>query len=325
MPLGERINNTEKTVFVDPRNFEINKSEVNDIKNRVKLEDNAFFQAEKPKYSFSEVILNADTYNSIQDVLAIYDKRELIFEQWGLSSTHRQQNKAGINLYGPSGTGKTMAANAIAQQLDRCLIKVDYSQIESKYVGETSKNLNALFNYAKETKSIIFFDEADALLSKRVTDMSNSTDVSVNQTRSVLLLLINDYDDMIIFATNFIANYDQAFMRRILAHIKFDFPDKENRLKLWKHYIPEKMPTDVDLEKLSVEYSGITGSDISNAVFTAALRAARNGESVVRHHYFEDAIDRIIKSKTENSNMPFTKKTVSQDYVKSQFGGVLPK
>lgn len=323
MPLGKRINNSDETkqpIISSPSNNNIDKN-----KNSAKSQAFNMFQAEEPKYSFSDIILNSDTYDAIQDVLAIYEKHKVIFDEWGLSKTHKQNNRAGINLYGIPGTGKTMVAHAIAKQLSRPILIVDYSQIESKYVGETAKNLVSMFEYAKESNAIIFFDEADALLSKRVTDMSNSTDVSVNQTRSVLLVLINDYNDMILFATNFITNYDPAFMRRILAHIKFDYPDEENRLKLWNLYIPKTLPTDVDIKCLSSKYSNISGSDISNAVFTASLRAARLSETMVKHSYFEEAIERIIKSKEDNQEMNFSKHTVSKDYVKSQFGGVLPK
>ena len=130
---------------------------------------------------------------------------------------------------------------------------------------------------------------------------------------------------MILFATNFITNYDPAFMRRILAHIRFDYPNEENRLKLWNLYIPKTLPTDVDIKCLSSKYSNISGADISNAVFTAALRAARLEETTVKHIYFEEAIERIIKSKEENDNMIFSRKTVSKEYVTSQVGGVLPK
>lgn len=326
MPLGRRIESTEGITLPDISSTP-KESTSRDADGAKGSGSDAFrmFQAEKPKYSFSDIILNSDTYDTIQDVLAIYEKHHVIFDEWGLSATHKQQNQIGINLYGVPGTGKTMAAHAVAKQLGRRILTVDYSQIESKYVGETSKNLVAMFAYAKESNAIIFFDEADALLSKRVTDMSNSTDVSVNQTRSVLLVLINDYNDMILFATNFITNYDPAFMRRILAHIKFDYPNEANRLKLWSLYIPKTLPTDADIKILSSKYSNISGADISNAVFTATLRAARLNEAIVKHTYFEDAIERIIKSKEDNKDMTFSKRTVSEDYVKSQFGGVLPK
>lgn len=220
-----------------------------------------------------------------------------------------------------------MTAHAIAKQLGRMILTVDYSQIESKYVGETSKNLVAMFDYARKSKAVIFFDEADALLSRRVTNMSNSTDVSVNQTRSVLLVLINEYDDLILFASNFISNYDPAFMRRILAHVKFDLPDEENRFRLWNMYIPQSLPTDVNIRELATKYNGVSGADISNAVLNASLRAARLGNDIVKHSYFEEAIEVIVNSKKDNEDLGVvtSKRTVSEDYVKAQFGGGLPR
>lgn len=315
MPLGKRIEKIEKTEKISN---ESNSSEKDE-------QTASMFQFEEPKYDFSDIILNDDTFSDIQDVLSIYEKRELLFDKWGLSTTHKNQNRVMINLYGFPGTGKTMVAHAISKQLKRNILTVDYSQIESKYVGETSKNLVSLFEYAKQTKSVIFFDEADALLSKRVTNMSNSTDVSVNQTRSVLLILINDYQDLIIFATNFVSNYDPAFMRRILSHIKFDLPNEKSRLKLWELYIPKALPTDVDKKLLASKYDNLSGSDISNAVFNASLKAAKKNESFVKHKYFEEAIERIQKSKEESNDVSFVKRTVSKDYVKTQFGGELPK
>lgn len=284
------------------------------------------FRSREPEYDFDSIVLNKNVYNAIQDALALYEKHDLIFDQWGFNEKYKNQSHAGINLYGYSGTGKSMAANAIAGQLGRKILTVDYSQIESKYVGETSKNLAALFDHAMKTHSVIFFDEADALLSKRVTNMSNSTDVSVNQTRSVLLMLINDFDDLIIFASNFISNYDPAFMRRITAHIKFDLPDASSRYRLWEMYIPKEMPADVSISELVSKYCNVSGADISNAVLNAALKAARLNDPVVPQAYFEEAMDRIVKSKADNSNTGeiTSKRVVSEEYVKSQFGGDLP-
>ncbi len=330
MPLGKRIVSSIKNQTVQEENgANANLPQVpqkpiaSDTDNSTMF---TLFQAEKPQYSFNDIILNKSTYEAIQDVLAVYEKRELIFDKWGLGQTHRKQNRAGVNLYGPSGTGKSMASHAIANQLGRMILTVDYSKNESKYVGETSKNLVAMFDYAKKSGSVIFFDEADALLSRRVTNMSNSTDVSVNQTRSVLLVLINEFDDLILFASNFISNYDPAFIRRILAHIKFELPDEANRLKLWEKYIPQQMPTDADTRKLSEKYDGVSGCDISNAVLGASLRAARQNEPIVHHAYFEESIERILRSKIDNDDIgtPVSRRTVGEDYVKSQFGGRLP-
>ena len=162
------------------------------------------FSTEEPKYDLDDIILPAYVKEQILDVAEYMHNSKIVFEDWGLETTHKYSKRMGINLYGPPGTGKTMAAHAIAKHLNRKILVVNYADIESKYVGDTPKNIRKAFEVAKETNSVIFFDEADAILSKRVTNMLNATDVSVNQTRSVMLMILNDYQDIIIFATNFI-------------------------------------------------------------------------------------------------------------------------
>ncbi len=257
-------------------------------------------RAEKPLYTMSDLILPVYTKNKILDMVTYMENRQLIFEDWGLKYTHRYCARVSINLWGPSGTGKTMAAHAIADYLKRDILSVSYADIESKYVGETPKNIRSVFEYAKEHNSIIFFDEADAILSRRVSNMHNATDVSVNQTRSVLLMLLNDYRDIIIFATNFIKNFDPAFMRRILAHIRFDLPDKECRKKLWQMYIPEQMPCTADIDILAEKYAGVSGSDIAGAVLAGAFKAARHKKGQVDQSDLAEAIEDAVSSKKAN-------------------------
>lgn len=281
-----------------------------------------------PQFTVDDLILPNNTLHGIQDFLSYQRHSELIFNGWGLAQTHAHQRQIAINLYGLPGTGKTMAAHAIAHALNKPIIAVNYSEIESKYVGETSKNLTKLFDVAKENKAIIFFDEADAMLSRRVSNMSNSTDVSVNQTRSVLLTLMNNYEGLIIFTTNFIENYDSAFMRRILSHILFELPSLENRHKLWQKYIPNRLPlsANVTAEALAEKSEGLSGSDIAMCVLKAALSAARENCLYVDLSHFERAINEIRVSNQANkkqSNHPettITNHVVSEDYVKSQIG-----
>ncbi len=192
------------------------------------------FNAVEGKYNISDLILSEDAMSNLEDFISRKHLLNRVFNDWGLSKTHAAYNNQTVNIYGESGTGKSMAAHAIANALNKKLIIINYADIESKYVGETSKNICDLFRQAKDIDAIIFFDEADAILSRRVSNMSNATDVSVNQTRSVLLMLISDYSGVIIFATNFINNYDPAFMRRISTHIFFGLPDENSRLRLWK-------------------------------------------------------------------------------------------
>ncbi|MCQ2362578.1 MAG: ATP-binding protein [Acidaminococcaceae bacterium] len=260
-----------------------------------------------PKWSIDDLVLGKSTKDKILDIAAYYLNHKKVFLEWGMETTHKYSKKLGINLWGESGTGKTMAAHAIAKYLGRKIIIVDYADIESKYVGETSKNLRRVFVKAKETGAILFFDEADAILSRRVTGMEHSTDVSVNQTRSEMLMLLNEYEDIIIFATNFIENFDPAFMRRILMHIRFDLPDSECRKILWKKYIPEKLPNDFNIGELTGLSDGLSGSDISNAVLNAAFSAAREKSEIVHQKYIEDAIKNIKESKIANSKKKYVK------------------
>ena len=269
MGIGKRVtDNDNKT----GENSDIKKS--SDSKKNDKLEPEEIFVTEIPKFTFDDIILPERVREQILNAADYAENSKIVFEDWGLSETHKFSKRIGINLYGESGTGKTMSAHAIAHHLKRKIIVVNYADIESKYVGETPKNIRKVFEAGKKTGSIIFFDEADAILSKRVTTMTQAVDVSVNQTRSVMLMLMNEYQDFIIFATNFISNFDPAFMRRISMHVKFELPDYECRVKLWKMYIPRKMPTNLKPEEIAAKFEGISGSDISNAVLNGAFRAA---------------------------------------------------
>ena len=257
-----------------------------------KKETAVTFFASDPIYTLDNIILSDKSREDLQTVINSKRNWDKVFIQWGLGTVMKQNKGLFINLYGAPGTGKSMSAHAIAYSLEKKIICVNYADIESKYVGETSKNLTKLFEYAKDNDHIIFFDEADALLSKRVTNMSSSTDVSVNQTRSVLLTLLNDYSGMVLFATNFISNYDAAFMRRIQFHVKFELPNEEMRKKLWRMYIPGTMPAGIDIEKIAHDYDNLSGSDISTAVLKAALRAANENIETIPHSYFEEEIGR---------------------------------
>ena len=259
------------------------------------------FIPEDPKYTIDDIILPQSVKDEIMDVAAYADNSHLVFEIWGFKKTHKFSKRIGINLYGAPGTGKTMAAHAIANELGRKILIVNYADVESKFVGETPKNLRKVFEAGKATNSILFFDEADAILSKRVTNMTQAVDVSVNQTRSVMLMLMNEYQDFIIFATNFIENFDPAFMRRISVHVKFELPDVECRRKLWRMYIPQELPNNINIDKLAEKYDGISGSDISNAMLNAAFKAARQNADKLDEELVCEAVENILASKAANA------------------------
>jgi len=259
------------------------------------------FIPEEPKWSLDEIILPDDVKNQILDVATYADNSHRVFELWGFKKTHKFSRRIGINLYGAPGTGKTMAAHAIAKNLGRKILIVNYADIESKFVGETPKNIRKAFEAAQKSNSILFFDEADAILSKRVTNMTQAVDVSVNQTRSVMLMLMNEYQDFIIFATNFIENFDAAFMRRISMHIKFSLPDEACRKRLWRMYTPLEVPNNLDFDELAKKFDGISGSDISNAILNAAFKAARLKVDELDKNLVFEAVENILASKKANA------------------------
>lgn len=264
------------------------------------------FIPEEPKWSLDDIILPEEVKAQILDVATYSENSHRVFELWGFKKTHKFSRRIGINLYGAPGTGKTMAAHAIARELGKKILIVNYADIESKYVGETPKNIRKAFEAAKNSGSILFFDEADAILSKRVTNMTQAVDVSVNQTRSVMLMLMNEFQDFIIFATNFIENFDAAFMRRISVHVKFTLPDEDCRRKLWRMYTPEEVPNNLDFDELAKKFDGISGSDISNAMLNAAFKAARLKVDDLDKSLVFEAVENILASKRANAG-DFTK------------------
>lgn len=313
MSIGRRIDPAEEKKAEE----ELHSTEA--IKQEKAKERSVVFTPQEPQYAFDDLILPSHVRSKLLDAAEYAINSQLVFEQWGLKETHKYSKRMGINFYGPPGTGKTMAAHALAKFLGRKILIVNYADIESKYVGDTPKNICAAFEAAKASNSIIFFDEADAILSRRVTNMNNATDVSVNQTRSVLLMLLNDYQDYVVFATNFIENFDPAFMRRISMHIQFELPDLECRKILWQKYIPEKMPITLDYNDIAKKYENLSGSDISNAVLMGAFKAARDKAEVVDSNYMYEAAKDILASKAANNGKKnVTKKVVSEEYVKTK-------
>src|SRR5258708_23231974 len=204
-----------------------------------------------------------------------------------------------INLSGPPGTGKSFAAEAIADHLKQQIIRIDYAQIESRCVGDTPKNIAAAFVAAKETPSVLFFDEADSVLSRRATNITQAADYGVNVSRSTLLLQLDSFEGVVLFATNLASNYDPAFVRRILAHVYFPLPDEEALARLWRYHLPAKLPLqpNVTAEALSARSIGLSGGDVLNVVILAAATAVESGETAVSLANFESALLQVQRSK----------------------------
>lgn len=262
------------------------------------------FEVESPQRRLSDLVVQKAVRTRIESLLTKIRHQHVLYQDFGLNEIDPNGARTAINLYGPPGTGKSFAAEAIAHELGMGLIRANYAEIESKFVGETAKNIRAAFQKAAETHSVLLFDEADSILGRRLTHVRQSTDHAVNVSRSVMLLELDRFDGVTIFATNLASNYDSAFIRRILGHIEMPLPDRAALKALWAYHLPAKMPLDLGpdgLQTLVVESSGLAGGDILNIVINAASSAlSRDGPScTVTLPDFQDAIQALRQAKVE--------------------------
>jgi SpoVK/Ycf46/Vps4 family AAA+-type ATPase len=254
-----------------------------------------------PRHTLDQLILDRDTLERIREATNVLVSQDLIYQTWGLCAVARTGRRIALNFYGPPGTGKTLAADAIADLLARKILRISYAELESKYVGETPKNIKAAFAKASETGALLFFDEADSILGKRLVNVSQSADNSINVARSTTLIELDNFNGAVIFASNLVGNYDTAFLRRMLAHVEFRLPATEQRERIWRLHIPRQLPLadDVDFDTLALYSEGAAGADIQNAVLLAASYASmRTGpEQVVRLADLKRAIAFLLEGK----------------------------
>jgi SpoVK/Ycf46/Vps4 family AAA+-type ATPase len=194
---------------------------------------------------------------------------------------------------GPSGTGKTMAAEVLAADLALSLFQIDLSAVVSKYIGETEQHLAAIFREAESTQSLLFFDEADALFGKR-TEVKDAHDRYANIEVNYLLQRIEQYRGVVVLATNFQKNLDDAFLRRLQEVIEFPMPDETSRLEIWRGHLghlkrPVPLAEDVDFVFLAARFK-LSGGSIRNVAVAAAFAAAQEGSAAIRMRHVIHAV-----------------------------------
>lgn len=206
--------------------------------------------------------------------------RRVVNEDYGFNKKLPYGKGVVIALYGPPGTGKTMTAQVLAKELGMDIYRIDLSQIGSKYIGETEKNLGEVFEAAKNSNAILFFDEADALFTKR-TDVLSSNDKYSNAQTAYLLQKMEEYQGVSVLATNVMQNFDNAFKRRMTFVIPLEQPDEAARLKLWQKVFPKDAPLGegIDFEILA-SVAKVTGSNIKSAALAASYEAAAGGRTI---------------------------------------------
>lgn len=232
-------------------------------------------------YTWEDIYLEDAQKKRLKAACDRFRLRNRVGAEWGINKKNAYGNAVILLMYGPPGTGKTMAAQAIANEVMTPLYRVDVSQIFSKYIGETQKNLSRIFDEAQKRSVVLFFDEADALFTKR-TEIKDSHDKYANSDTSFLLQKVEEYNGISILATNNYQSFDPAFMRRLTYVVHFERPDEDTRLKMWSHMLPEEVPMDVsvDFEWLAGHFTDLSGSNIKSILLTAAYFAGADKRKV---------------------------------------------
>jgi len=253
-----------------------------------------------PRRTFEDVVLSPDTVAALDHALQVIRKHELLFHEWGLGERHTSGLGLAFHFAGPPGTGKTICAEALAHALGRHLLVVRYSELESRWGGQTGKHVATVFRAAERQGAVLFFDEADAIAGRRFTMASVGYEREANAIVDVLLREVEQFDGVVIFATNLAASMDPAFERRIGTHILFRLPGVEEREKIWRVQIhPQKTPLadDVDFRALAEQFAR-SGGDIRNAVLKAAqlatLEPTPDAEKRIHQRHFEQGMRDVI-------------------------------
>ncbi|MCA9948314.1 MAG: ATP-binding protein [Anaerolineales bacterium] len=246
-------------------------------------------QAVSPRYAWQDIVLPPAQVTQLQQMCDQMRFRAQVLDTWGFDQKMALGKGLNALFTGPPGTGKTMAADIMAGELELDLYKIDLSTVVSKYIGETEKNLARIFAEGETSNAILFFDEADALFGKR-TEVKDAHDRYANLETSYLLQKMDEYPGMVILATNLRHNMDRAFVRRMQFIIEFPLPNSADRRRIWAGIWPQQAPlaADVDFERLAAEMD-ITGGHIRNIALAAAFLAAADGRSITMAHIMRAA------------------------------------
>ncbi len=246
-----------------------------------------------PALGWDDLVLPEQQRATLREIAAHVRHREVVYETWGFGARGARGLGVSALFAGVSGTGKTMAAEVLARELRLDLYRIDLSQVVSKYIGETEKNLRRVFDAAEEGGAILLFDEADALFGRR-SEVKDSHDRYANIEVSYLLQRVEAYRGLAILTTNMKSAVDSAFLRRIRFHVEFPFPDTAQRAEIWRRIFPASAPTDgLDVDKLASLH--VTGGNIHNIALGAAFLAAEAGGPVRMSHVLSAARSEYAK------------------------------
>ncbi len=240
-----------------------------------------------PKYKWDDIVLQPTQKSVLREICNQAKYKHIVYENWGFNNKLSLGKGLNIIFSGPSGTGKTMAAEVIANELNQELYKVDLSQIVSKYIGETEKNISRIFREVENLDAILFFDEADSILGKR-SEVKDAHDRHANIEVGYLLQKFEEHEGIIILASNLSKNIDDAFQRRMHFIVDFSAPDEKTRYLIWENIFPKEAPLsgNIDLDFLANKFK-FTGGNIKNAALHAAFLAATDSKPIGMEHIIQ--------------------------------------
>ena len=244
---------------------------------------------------WGKLVLPAEQKSILRDICDRFKHQHVVYGDWDFASI--SGNRTGLNVLfsGPSGTGKTMSASIIANELGLEMYRIDLSSVVSKFIGETEKNLEQVFQAAEGSNAILLFDEADSIFGKR-SEVKDAHDRYANLEVSYLLQKMEDYAGIAILTTNFKKNLDEAFLRRIDFALEFPLPNEPDRLSIWKQHIPSQTPLsdDIDFDFLARQFN-ISGGTIRNIILSAAFYAASSSTSIHMEHFIKGVKHEFLK------------------------------
>ena len=250
----------------------------------------------RPAFGWDDVVMPPEQKRLLQHACSHIKFRHRVYSDWGFEKKIAYGRGLSILFAGAPGTGKTMCAQVIANELNMEIYKINISQIVSKYIGETEKNLQAVFTEARRSNCILFFDECDAIFGKR-SEVKDAHDRNANVEVAYLLQQIEEHDGVCIMATNLIGNIDAAFMRRITYVVHFPFPDAAAREEIYRRTIPREAPLDDDIDwAFLAEKFELSGGHIKNIVLSAAFLAALEDRPMGMSHLLRAAVGELKKN-----------------------------
>jgi AAA+ superfamily predicted ATPase len=243
----------------------------------------------------AELILPDEAQSQVDELIAYLKQYEQVFDSWGFNKKLTRGRGMAALFTGSPGTGKTLAAEVVAAQLKLELYKINLSAVVNKYIGETEKHLETIFDEAAQANVALFFDEADALFGKR-SEVQSSHDRYANLETNYLLQKLESHEGVVILASNYKSNIDEAFIRRLQFCIDFPLPDEQERLRIWQSIWPNELPLspDIELEKLAKQLE-LAGGHIRNISLAAAFKAAQENASAITWQHIRQAAYRELK------------------------------